>query len=684
MNPATAYSVCPHDCPSVCAVEIERGADGRVARVHGARSNSYTAGVVCAKVARYAERLHHPDRLSRPLRRVGAKGEGRFEPIGWDAALDQVAAALRRAAERHGSEAVWPYFYAGTMGLVQRDGIDRLRHVMRYSRQKSTICTTLCDSGWLAGVGAMWGTDARDMADSDLIVVWGSNVVGTQVNVMTHVTRARKARHATLVVIDPCRNATAEMADVHLMPRPGTDGALACAVMHVLFAEGFVDRDYVDGYTDGAAALEAHVATRTPAWAAAITGLDPAAIVDFARLYGRTQRSYIRVGFGFSRSRNGAVNVHAVTCLPALTGAWRHPGGGALYSNRDVYRLDRTLIHGLDAIDRTTRRLDMSRIGPVLTGDRADLGDGRAVHAMLIQNTNPAVVAPESAKVRAGLLRDDLFVCVHEQFLTDTAKLADIVLPATMFLEHDDLYQSGGHTHLQFGPKVLEPYGESRTNHDVLCALAERLGARHPGFAMTARQIIDATLLASGYPGLDVLERVRWYDCRPNHVTSRFLDGFPTPNGRFHFQPDWSRIGPDHAGLPALPDHYAAIEQADDRHPFRLITAPARQFLNSTFTETPSSRRREGRPTAMIHPTDAAALGVGDGDPVRLGNRRGSVVVHARLALGQPTGVVVVESIWRASDFVEGLPINTLVGADAGPPNGGAVFHDTAVWLSPA
>jgi len=679
-----AYSVCPHDCPSVCAVEVDRDEDGRVRRVHGARSHGYTAGVVCAKVARYAERIHHPDRLTRPLRRVGAKGEGRFEPIGWDDALDAVAEALASTAVRHGAEAVWPYFYAGTMGLVQRDGIDRLRHVMGYSRQKSTICTTLCDSGWLAGVGAFWGTDSREMADSDLIVAWGSNVVGTQVNVMTHVTRARRSRGAKLVVIDPCRNTSAEVADIHLMVRPGTDGALACAVMHVLFREGFADRAYLAAYADGAEALEAHVAERTPAWAAAITGLDEATIIDFARLYGRTKRSYIRVGYGFSRSRNGAVNVHAVSCLPAVTGAWRHRGGGALYSARSVYQLDRTLIHGLDAVDRRTRRLDMSRIGPVLAGDRRDLGEGPPVHALFIQNTNPATVAPEAGLVRCSLAREDLFVCVHEQFMTDTARFADIVLPATMFLEHDDLYQSGGHTHLQWGPKVMEPYAESRSNHDALCALAQRLGARHPGFAMSVRAIVDATLLASGLPGLAVLEQVRWYDCAPDFATAHFLGGFGTPDGRFHFRPDWSRVGPDHAGLPALPDYHPTVERADDEHPFRLITPPARQFLNSTFSETPTSRQREGRPSAAIHPDDATALGFAEGTRVRLGNRRGSVVVPARLEPGQPRGVVVVEGIWPATDFEEGLPVNILVGADAGPPNGGAVFHDSAVWIRAA
>ncbi|MBI3451510.1 MAG: molybdopterin-dependent oxidoreductase, partial [Rhodospirillales bacterium] len=265
------HSACPHDCPSTCALEVERLDARTIGRVRGAAANDYTAGVICAKVARYAERVHHPDRLIRPLRRVGDKGVGRaaFAPLDWDAALDEVAERLTLAAQRHGSEAVWPYFYAGTMGLVQRDGIERLRHVMRYSRQYSTICTTLADTGWIAGVGARRGVDAREMAESDLIVVWGGNPVSTQVNVMTHISRARKGRGAKLVVVDPYRTPTAEVADTHLCLRPGTDAALACAVMHVLFKEGFADRDYMARYADAPAALEAHVAARDPAWAAA-------------------------------------------------------------------------------------------------------------------------------------------------------------------------------------------------------------------------------------------------------------------------------------------------------------------------------------------------------------------------------------------------------------------------------
>ena len=682
----TAYSTCPHDCPSTCALEVERLDSHRIGKVRGARDNPYTAGVVCAKVARYAERQHHPQRLAQPLRRVGPKGEGisAFEPTSWEAALDATAEGLARAEQRHGSEAVWPYFYAGTMGLVQRDGIHRLRHVKRYSRQLETICVSLADAGWLAAVGARRGVDGRELAEADLIVVWGGNPVSTQVNVMTHIARARKERGAKMVVIDPYRTGSAEAADMHLMVRPGTDGALACGVMHVLFEEGYADRAYMAKYADAPEELEAHLQTRTPEWAAEITGVPAAQIVEFARLYGQTKRSFIRVGYGFSRLRNGSVNVHAVSCLPTVTGAWQYPGGGALYSNGGLYKIDDRLIKGLDALDPSTRILDQCRIGAVLTGDKRDLGGGPPVTALFIQNTNPLNVCPDLTRVRAGFARDDLFVCVHEQFMTDTAKMADIVLPATTFLEHDDFYKGSGHTFLQVTRKVVEPYGEARSNHWVLCELAKRLGVDHPGFRMTEWELMDATLKASGLPDAETLHRNHWHDCSLGFEAMHFLNGFGHPDGKFHFKPDWSGAGMAGVGLPALPDFALINDTVDETYPFRLVAAPARQFLNTTFTETPGSQEREVRPTILIHPDDCARLGIAQGERVRVGSRQASIVVHARPFDGLQRGVVVIESIWPNDAFEEGLGVNALVSAEPGPPKGGGTFHDTAVWLRPA
>ena len=663
---------------------MERLDERTIGHVRGSHRNTYTRGVICEKVGRYAERVHHPDRLLHPLRRVGPKGSGQFERIGWDEALDTVADAFTRQAARYGAETVWPYFYAGTMGLVQRDGIERLRHAMGYSRYYSTICVTLSDTGWAAGIGAKRGVDLREIGShSDLVIIWGGNPVNTQVNVMSHAMEAKR-RGATLVVVDPYRTGTAAQADLHLAPRPGTDGALACAVMRVLFDEGFADWEYLRAYTDCPDDLAAHVKTRTPGWASAITGIPAAEIADFARLYGRTKKSFIRCHHGMSRSRNGAANMHAVSCLPAVTGAWQYPGGGAVYGQTALYRLDKSLIEGLDVVDRSIRALDQSRLGPILTGDPEALQGGPPVTAMLVQNTNPAMVCPESHLVHRGLAREDLFLCVHEQFLTETAAFADVVLPATMFLEHDDFYTASGHTYFQVAKKVIEPPGECRENHAVICDLAKRLGAVHPGFAMTAWQIMDWTLEKSGLWDAETNWRRGGQDCALPFQTAHFLDGFPTPDRRFHFRPDWSRFGGRWREMPPLPDHFDVIDNPTPEKPFRLVAAPARGFLNSTFSETPTSLARERRPTALLHPDDCDALGAAPGDTLVLGNERGEVRVAAGIRAGQQRGVVVVEGVWPNKRFETGIGINALTSADPGYPNGGAVFHDTAVWIKKA
>ena len=609
--------------------------------------------------------------------------------MSWDEALDEVATRFEEAEARHGSETVWPYYYAGTMGFVMRDGINRLRHAKRYSGQHNTICTTLAWAGYMAGTGALMGPDPREMAKADCVVIWGTNPVNTQVNVMTHAVRARKERGARIVVVDTYRTGTAEQADLFLCVRPGTDAALACGVMHVLFREDLADRAWMGRYTDDPEGLEEHLESRTPHWAEAICGVPAAEIEAFARLVGKTPRTYLRLGYGFCRGRNGAVSMHAASCIASVTGAWRHEGGGAFHNNGQIYRWDRAMIEGLDIRDRSIRVFDQSRIGPVLTGDARDLGDGPPVTAMLIQNTNPMSVAPDLGLVHEGFARDDLFCCVHEQFMTETARMADIVLPATMFLEHDDIYQGGGHQHIMWGPKLVDAPGECRSNHDVVCELARRLGVAdgHPGFAMTPRALADHMMRASGWGPLEDLAARRWMDVQPGFERAHFIDGFGHADGRFHFRADWSHrhngFGPEGTpqNMPSFPDFWNVI---DDRHPYRLVTAPARNYLNSTFTETPTSRKRESRPTVRVHPDDAGRLGVADGDRVRLGNDRGDVVLHARLADGQRCGTVIVESIWPNSAFEQGVGINLLVSAAPGAPIGGGLFHDTSVWLRPA
>ena len=685
-------SACPHDCPSTCALEIEILDERTIGRVRGAKDNDYTAGVICAKVARYAERVHHPDRLTQPLRRTGAKGSGSFAPISWDDALDLVAEKFLEVEERHGAQAVWPYYYAGTMGLVMRDGIHRLRHAKKYSGFHSTICVNTAFTGFAAGTGKIAGPDPREMAKSDLIVIWGTNPVNTQVNVMTHAVRARKERGAKIVAVDVYMNGTMEQADLAVLVKPGTDGALACAVMHCLFRDGKADWDYLDKYTDAPRELEAHVRARDPHWAEAITGCPVATIEEFARLVGATKRAFFRLGYGFARSRNGPVNMHAATCIPAVTGAWQHEGGGAFHNNADIYHWNKSMIEGSELRDRAVRMLDQSRVGAILCGDRQALKDGPPVTAMLIQNTNPVSVCPDQETVKRGFAREDLFVCVHEQFLTETAKMADVVLPATMFMEHDDVYQAGGSQYILLGGKLIEPPGQCRSNHEVICALAKRVGAEHPGFAMSPRELIDWTLQKSGWGTLAELEAKRWIDCQPDFETAHYIKGFAWSDGKFRFKPDWPKVPfrmPVHAGpiaaMPKMPDHWTIIEEADGAHPFRLATSPSRGFLNSTFNETPSSRaQNRGRPEIMIHSADAATLAIADGAPVIVGNTRGQVRLHARLFDGVRRGVLIAESIWPNDAYPDGRGINTLTGADAIAPYGGAAFHDNKVWIRPA
>ena len=685
------HSVCPHDCPSTCALDVELLSGNKIGRVHGAKDNSYTAGVICAKVARYAERIHHPDRLMHPLRRKGPKGSGQFERISWDDALDITAEAMLAAERRYGPEAVWPYYYAGTMGLVMRDGINRLRHAKRYSVMYATICTTTAWTGYIAGTGKLAGPDPREMAKSDMVVIWGTNPVNTQVNVMTHATRARKERGARIVAVDIYHNGTMEQADLALCLRPGTDGALACAVMHVLFRDGHANWPYMEQYTDCPRELEAHLRDKTPEWASAVTGLSVAEIETFAKMIGTTPKTYFRLGYGFSRQRNGAHNMHAALCIPSVTGAWLHEGGGGFHNNGAIYHWNRSMIEGLDVADPTVRVLDQCRIGPILTGDQDDLKGGAPVTALFIQNMNPVQVAPEQRKVKAGFAREDLFVCVHEQFMTATAKMADVVLPATMFLEHDDVYQGGGHQYIMLGPKLLDPPAECWSNHDVICALAKRVGAEHPGFAKTPREIIDWTLQKSGWGTLAELEEKKWIDCQPEFDKAHYIKGFGYPDKKFRFKPDWQNIpAPRSNGIridremPRLPDHWDVIEEADEKHPFRLSTSPSRDYLNSSFNETPTSRARHGKPCVKIHPDDLVKLGIADGARVRMGNERGEIVLAAQAFAGVQRGVVIVESIAPNDHFEGGEGINTLTSSYQSAPYGGAAFHDNHVWIEQA
>ncbi|KAB2717403.1 molybdopterin oxidoreductase family protein [Brucella intermedia] len=693
-NIKIGHSACPHDCPSTCALDVEILDERTIGRVRGAKDNSYTAGVICAKVARYAERVHHPDRLKHPLVRAGAKGEGQWKQASWEAALDLIAERFLKAEQDYGSESVWPYYYAGTMGLVQRDSINRLRFAKRYSNQFDSFCTNMAWTGYFAGTGSLTGPDPREMAKADVVVIWGTNAAATQVNVMTHAVRARKERGAKIVVIDVYANATVRQADMGIVLKPGTDGAFACAVMHVLFRDGLADWDYLERYTDDPKGLEKHLQTRTPEWAAAITGLSVEEIEAFAHLVGKTRRTYFRLGYGFTRQRNGAVNMHAAASIACVTGAFLHEGGGAFHSNSGIFKMDKREIEGRAMQDVGLRFLDQSKIGRILTGDPEALYGGPPVMAMLIQNTNPMNVTPEQRLVRKGFAREDLFVAVHEQFMTDTAKMADVVLPATTFLEHDDIYRGGGQQHVVLGPKLIEPLADARPNIFVINELAKRLGVGHlPGFDLDERTLIDNMNANSDLPHFDELKEKRFVDLQPPFEEAHYINGFKWPGGKFRFRPDWTGSpspnkppevmglqGP-HQSIPEFPDHWEVIETADAEHPFRMTTSPAHNFLNSTFAETPTSLAKEIRPELLIHPDDAAELGIEDGERIEIGNHRGELVLHAVLRAGQKRGVVVSEGIFPNSTFERGEGINILIGAEPAAPYGGLAVHDTKIWI---
>jgi len=679
-----AYSTCPHDCPSTCALEVEKIDENTIGRLRGSQENTYTAGVICAKVARYAERTHHPDRLTKPLKRTGPKGSSQFKEISWEEALDITANAFKDATEKHGPETVWPYSYGGTMGLVQSGSMERLRNEMGYSNMRGTTCGALVNAGWVAGTGRKIGPDPREMADADLIVIWGTNAVSTQVNVMNHVARAKKNRNAKVIVVDPYKNPTAKAADIHVCLNPGTDGALACAMMHIAFRDGYADHEYMEKYTDVPGELEAHLQTRGPEWASKITGLSVDEIEEFSKLYCQTERAFIRLGFGLSRCRNGAVNVHAVSCLASVTGKWPNKGAGTYFSSSDLYHFDTSFLKASDLNKPGIRTIDHPRVGAALTGENSDLNDGPPITAMIVQGTNPMSIAPDQNKVREGFLRDDLFLCVHEQFMTETALMADIVMPATTFLEHDDIYKGGGHTYIGLGPKIIEAVGESRPNDYVINEIGKRLGCKHPAFYMSTNEIIEETLKASAYPNLDHMTENHWHDCVENFDSHHFINGFGWPDQKFRFKPDWKTIGERGDELPLLPDHWDDTDPRDDKHPFRLVTPPARNFLNSSFNNTPSSLKREQKPVLFIHPEDAIALGINDDQLVNIGNNQGNLKIHAKLFDGVNPGTLIAEGIWHNSNLYDGQGINVLTNSEIAAPAGGAVFHDSAVWLTPS
>jgi anaerobic selenocysteine-containing dehydrogenase len=683
MTRRTHASVCPHDCPSACALEVATE-DGRIVDVVGDRAHPFTRGVICGKVHDYAERVYSPLRVLRPMRRVGPKGAAAFEPISWDDAIEEIAHRFTRVIAQWGPEAILPFSYAGTLGRIQYHAGHPFFHALGASQLDRTICVSTAYAGWRATVGVVAGNDAEQMVGAELVVLWGINAAYTHINVMTLVKEAR-SRGARIVCIDPYRTRTARQADEHLMIRSGTDGALALGLMHVLIREDLLDHEYIARATLGFEALREHVAAYPSERVATITGLPADAIVDLARRYGRTRASYLRVGIGLSRHENGGMTCRAIACLPALTGAYAHPHGGALLGSSGAFGPGDTVLERRDLLPSPPpRTINMVQLGRALTDP--DLRP--PVMALYVYNSNPAAVCPNSSLVLEGLAREDLFTVVHEQVQTDTADYADLLLPATTSMEHLDVYRSFGHLYLQLAEPVIAPRGEARTNWEVFGQLARAMGMSDGHYETPLPALIDAHLGAAGAVAEGVShERLRVTRSARIAVPRPFLpfaDGAPTPSGRVEFYSETLR----QEGLPPLPTYVPIRESRDNpaiggRYPLRCHVPPNRFFLNSSFSQSALLRARQGGPTAVLHPADAAARRIAPGDLVAVFNDRGRALFTAVVSEDTQPGQVVVEGIWWHKFMPGGRGVNVLTSDGLADMGGGPAFHSTMVEAAP-
>ncbi|HET8657306.1 MAG TPA: molybdopterin oxidoreductase family protein [Longimicrobiaceae bacterium] len=675
---------CPHDCPDTCAmlVHVE---DGRAVRVQGDPAHPVTQGFLCTKVNRYVERTYHADRLRTPLRRVGRKGEGRFEPATWDEALGDIARRLRGVIETHGRESVLPYSYAGTMGLVQGGSMDRrFFHRLGASLLARTICSAAGTEGWRHTYGARLGPSPEEAEHARLVLLWGTNTLTSNPHLWPALLRARE-RGARIVAIDPIRTRTAAQCDAHLAPLPGTDAALALGMMHVILRDGLEDRDYLERFTHGREKLPGRVAGWTPERTARVTGLDAADIEALAREYALTRPSFIRLNYGMQRHSGGGMAVRVLSLLPAVTGAWRDVGGGATISTSGAFEgLDRAALQRPDWIPPGTRTINMIRLGDALTRPDAGVG-GPAVHALVVYNSNPAAVAPELGRVREGLRREDLFTVVLEHFQTDTADYADWVLPATTQLEHWDLHTSYGHHFLTLNRPAIAPVGESLPNSEIFRRLAARMGLDDPAFRDSDLDLI-AQALRSDDPRLEgiTLERLLAEGYARLNIPQPFAPHaephrLGTPTGRIQIEaPEMERLGLDPLPAYTPPAELPEEEETAD-FPLMLVSPPEHWFLNSTFVNVPALRRSAGEVRLLIHPDDAAARGIESGDRVRIHNRRGEFTAPAEVTEAVRPGVAASYGVRWVRLSEDGHTVNDTTSQRETDMGGGPVFYDNAV-----
>lgn len=680
---------CPHDCPDTCAWRVTVK-DGRAIALQGDPDHPFTRGGLCAKVNHYIERVHGPERLLHPMRRVGPKGSGKFEPVSWTLALDQIASRLTDIVSRDGASAVLPYSYLGTQGLVQCHAMSqRFFNRLGATRLVRSICGGAGGAGITATNGMTMGIMPEDVVHSRHIILWGTNTVVTNLH-MWHFIKEAKHAGARIVVIDPAKTRTAGQADWHVRPRPGTDAALALAMMHVIVREGLHDVDYIARYTLGFDKLQARLAEYPPERAEQITGVPASDIEALARAYATTRPSVIRTLVGLEHHAQGAMTYRTIACLPALTGAWRDQGGGLLHL---VGRL-RTLALNFAAVEMPElenpgiRSINMVQIGRALT----DTALSPPIRALVVYNSNPAAIAPNQNLVLEGLRRDDLFTVVIEQFMTDTARHADYLLPATSQLEHLDLLWSWGHAYLTLNLPAIAPLGESLPNTEIFRKLAQRMGFDEPCFRESDEDIVRKAL-TSTHPyargiTLESLKEKGWARLNVPEGYRPYADGnFPTPSGKCELYSETMAK----QGLDPLPGYTPARESASGdpallaRYPLSLVTAKsALHFLNSSYANMPRQLRAEKEPLVMIHFSDAAERAVADGDQVRVFNDRGALRLRARVGDDVLPGMIAVPSGWWASLSPGGSSANALTADGLSDMGGGGDFHDTLVQLERA
>jgi anaerobic selenocysteine-containing dehydrogenase len=671
--PQVQRSVCALDCPDCCSLLVTVQ-DGRGTRLRGDPAHPVTRGFLCGKVAQYLEREYSPGRLLYPQRRIGRKGEGRVERISWESALDDIAARLGAIAARSGSEAILPYSYGGTMGLLQGSGMDRrFFHRLGASRLDRTICASAGGAGLTEALGLRYGTEPEQFRHARLIIAWGANVLGTNVHLWPFIVEARR-NGARFYTIDPRRNRTCDLADRHYSIHPGSDTALALALMHVIIGEDLYDADYVERHTGGFDGLRDRVRAWTPDRAASLTGIPAEDIVQLAREYATTRPAVIRVNYGVQRSERGAMAVRAIALLPALTGSWKDVGGGLQLSTSQAFHLNREGLERADlqqlSLGRPARLVNMSELGPALS-----TLDQPRVEALVVYNSNPAAVAPDQNAVLAGLAREDLFTVVLEQFQTDTADYADILLPATTFLEHTDLYYAYGHYYLQLARPALAAPGEATSNVEFFRRLAARMGFGDPCFRDTEDDMLR-TLLDSPHPfvaGITLQELEEKGSVRlriPEPFQPFAAGGFGAADGKCHFHAETLDYAPpveSRHGDPAL----------RRRFPLELISPKNDDSMNSTF----GYRDALDEETAVVHLNlaDAAPRGIAGSDPVRVFNDRGSVVLRASVDGRVPPGVASAPSTRWPRRAPGRRNVNALTSQRLTDAGGGPVFYSCLV-----